>query len=399
MVPDTADERGIPIEEAARIERYRFLFDQAEKFNCQAVAVGHNADDQVETVLMHLLRGAGVDGVKGMRFRLLPNPWSERIPLVRPLLATWRSEIEAYCRKRDLDTITDPTNQDTSYFRNRLRHEFIPQLESFVPGVQKRIWRTSDLIRADLEILEDIAIKKWSKVVAHLDPDAVFFDLPEFNSQPLGLKRRLVRMAIGYLKHSVSDIEFNIIQSVLGFAEEPTQTRQMDIGLGLRVLYEKDFLIFTGWDIKLTTENWPQIEFEMHLEIPGILEFQNGWYLKVEEVENFRDVKRAALDNSDPFQAWMQCERDITHIVVRGREPGDVFKPLGMDGRKMKLSDFMINVKIPQRTRANWPLICVEDEIAWVPGYRLAHPFRLAEALTEDRKYKVIKLGVQPPWQ
>ena len=123
-----ATQNGLSIEEAARNLRYRYLFEQAERLEAQAVAVGHNADDQVETVLMHLLRGAGLSGLRGMGHYSLPNPWSQRIPLVRPLLGIWRGEIQAYLDRSGLKPSLDSSNLELRYYRNRLRHELIPHL-------------------------------------------------------------------------------------------------------------------------------------------------------------------------------------------------------------------------------------------------------------------------------
>ena len=111
----------LSLEEAARQARYRFLFEQAQVYSAQAVAVAHTADDQVETVLMHLLRGSGLDGLKGMPFRTEFPGWQPQLPLVRPLLTTWRAEVEEYCRLRQLEPLYDPTNRETLYYRNRLR--------------------------------------------------------------------------------------------------------------------------------------------------------------------------------------------------------------------------------------------------------------------------------------
>lgn len=112
-----ADNR-LSIEEAARIRRYRFLFAQAEKYDTQAVAVGHTADDQIETMLMHLLRGSGLSGLKGMPARSSPNAWSAGIPLLRPLISIWREEVLAYCREYDLKPVIDRSNMDTTIYRN-----------------------------------------------------------------------------------------------------------------------------------------------------------------------------------------------------------------------------------------------------------------------------------------
>ncbi len=132
-----ADRHMLSIEEAARVVRYRFLFEQATRCQAQAVAVGHTADDQVETILMHLLRGSGIAGLKGMVAYSLPNPWSREIPLIRPLLATWRQEIETYLRSTALQPLQDASNRDTRFFRNRLRHELVPFLEQYNPNLRQ----------------------------------------------------------------------------------------------------------------------------------------------------------------------------------------------------------------------------------------------------------------------
>ena len=124
---------GLSVEEAARIVRYRFLFSEAVRREAQAVVVGHTADDQVETVLMHLLRGAGLEGLKGMEAWQVPNAWSKEIALARPLLGMWREETVAYCQEHGLQPVIDQSNFERTYFRNRLRHEVIPMLETHSP--------------------------------------------------------------------------------------------------------------------------------------------------------------------------------------------------------------------------------------------------------------------------
>jgi len=134
-------QRGLSLEEGARLARYQFLFREAEKIRAAAVMVGHTADDQVETVLMHLLRGAGLPGLTGMSHRSLPNAWSEKIPLLRPLLGVWREAIWEYLNDQGLNPSLDPSNLDERIFRNRLRHELIPYLETFNPRLRQSIWR------------------------------------------------------------------------------------------------------------------------------------------------------------------------------------------------------------------------------------------------------------------
>ena len=123
-----AESEGLSIEEAAREMRYRFLFEQARDCNAQALAVGHTADDQVETVLMHFLRGAGLTGLKGMTYRSFLPAFDERMPIVRPLLDIWREETVVFCAANGLRPYYDPSNDSLNFLRNRIRHLLIPHL-------------------------------------------------------------------------------------------------------------------------------------------------------------------------------------------------------------------------------------------------------------------------------
>jgi tRNA(Ile)-lysidine synthase len=376
-VPRYAEEHNLSIEEASRIKRYQFLFEQAEKNACQTVAVAHNADDQAETLLMHLLRGSGMDGLTGMAFHTFPNPWSNTIPLARPLLNTWRTDIEEYCTSRGLKYLLDRTNLDSRYFRNRIRNELIPELETYIPGLHKRLWQTADLLQGDQNLLEEITQKEWSVNVAQKDSGFLALRLPDFNRLPLAIKRRVVRKAIYEIRPNARDVDYAIVNRVIRFVEKPTKTKKTDIGLGLKVLLEEGLLFITTWEGELPSDEWPQLKEESPLELPGELELQKGWKIQAVVLSNQKGAKENAIKNSDLYQAWIELPHQKASLLIRSRKPGDVFKPLGMGGKKMKLSDFMINLKIPCRVRNRWPLICVGDEIAWVPGYRIAHTFRL----------------------
>ena len=138
-IDEVAKRETLSIEEAARIYRYRFLFDLAEKYSAQSVAVAHNADDQVETVLMHLLRGSGLTGLTGMDQFSIIKSFHLKIPLIRPMLNIWRSEIEEFVNLNSLDYRIDPTNLNKKYSRNKIRHEVLPYLEQSYPGLRKRL--------------------------------------------------------------------------------------------------------------------------------------------------------------------------------------------------------------------------------------------------------------------
>ncbi len=151
-----AESKGLSIEEAARTLRYRFLFEQARECDAQAVAVGHTADDQVETVLMHFLRGAGLTGLKGMSYRSFLPVFDESIPVVRPLLDIWREETVEYCAANGLSPYYDPSNDSPDFLRNRIRHLLIPQLETYNPRFREALWRTAHSLAGDYSALSEL---------------------------------------------------------------------------------------------------------------------------------------------------------------------------------------------------------------------------------------------------
>jgi tRNA(Ile)-lysidine synthase len=377
------EKQNLSVEEAGRELRYRFLFDQAKLFNAQAVAVAHNADDQVETVMMHLMRGSGLDGLSGMTYRLLPNPWNEKIPLVRPLLGIWRSEIVAYCNANHLSPLVDETNNDTKYFRNRVRKELIPELETYVPGFRHRLYQTADLLTADRQLLEELTAKVWQEMSAENGPGYVIIDQRLLNSHSLALCRRLIRRAVSELRPGARDIDFAMVRHALDFAKNPTVTGQADLGLGLCISLEGDQVIIAARDADLPTDHWPLITDQYSLSIPGELDLGASWVLRAEILRDVKTIKSEARENRDNYQAWVDLGEKAPTLNVRPRRPGDRFQPLGMGGKSMKISDFMINEKFPRRARVGWPLVCMGAEIVWVPGYRLGEPFRVTPATNQ----------------
>jgi len=372
--------QSLSIEEAARILRYRFLFRQAKVINAQAVVVAHSANDQVETLLMHLLRGAGLDGLKGMSTRLLPNEWSSTIPLVRPLLKIWRKAIAAYCDDNKIESIQDSTNEDTKYFRNRLRHELLPDLNTYIPGVGKRLLQTSELLRGDHEFLELAAREVWHDLSIFEGEGFIAFSRSQFNQLHLSIKRRLIRKSISVLNPDARDINYALVKRVLDFLVQPSNTFQADIGLGLMVFLENEKIYISSGKDSLPHDLYPRLEDELGLIIPGKNQLSNGWVLIGEILDDAEEVKNKVFKNLDLFQSWMDLKNNFTNLRMKCRQPGDRFAPLGMDGKRVKISDLMINMKIPRRVRDHWPLVCFGEEIVWVPGYRLANSVKIDQS-------------------
>jgi tRNA(Ile)-lysidine synthase len=402
LVSESGDVRGyaeghkLSLEEAARKLRYRFLFSQARLLQAEAVAVGHTADDQVETILMHFLRGAGLAGLKGMAGRTLLVEFDREIELVRPILHLWRHETEAYCREHDLQPVIDPSNADETYFRNRLRHSLIPELEKYNPRFKDTLLRTAEALRGDFETLAEVVESTWPRVVLEESADHVSFRSSVLEEMPDGLRRNIFRRAMESLRPELRSLDFNTLERAASFVEAglhpaaPDQIpRQLDLIDGLQLFREGEATLVAKLEAELPSADWPLIEGAHELQIGGQVNLNQYFILSAEEVDA-KTAESNANENVDPFSAWLDADLTGERFTVRTRREGDRFSPLGMNRQTIKMREFYINVKIPRRARGGWPLVCAGDQIAWVPGYRLAHPFRITE-----KTKRAVKLTVQ----
>jgi tRNA(Ile)-lysidine synthase len=373
-----ASKEKLSLEEAARKARYHFLFDQARQNRCQAVAVAHNADDQVETVLMHLLRGSGISGLKGMAYRSLLPEWDAGIPLVRPLLASWRTEIENYCRVNSLSPVYDASNSDIAFFRNRLRHDLIPELTLYNPQVKQVFWNMSQAMAGDLAILEDIKEQSWQGCFLQQTATHVTLSLGNVRGMKRGLQRSLLRKAAACLRPKLRDFDFKAIERGIVFLLEPNRTGQIDLVDGLVLYTQGDELFVAEQNAEINAGQWPGVGIgdEYELIIPGLIEFRNGWVLKSDWIMLQDGFDLTGLSN-DPNQAWLDADTVVPPLSVHARRDGDRFSPLGMQGHSMKLADFFINAHLPRRVRNTWPLVYSKGQIAWVPGFRPGENFKV----------------------
>ncbi len=368
------------LEEAGRNARYRFLFAQARKNHAQAVMVAHNADDQVETMLMHLLRGAGLTGLKAMPLVGIIPEWDEVIPLVRPFLFTWRSEILAYCEENHLNPRMDASNEQNAFFRNRLRNELIPYLEGYNPNIKEVLLRTNHSLAADYAWLQSVLVEDWEKLKPNLQPEVVQFNRKLFLSFHPGAQINLFRRMVCHLLPKMRDFSFESGQRGIQFVTKPTRSQQLELEQGI-------LLRLHGGEVFLTTnpaaivfekvEVYQMIVSEQTLGVQGNVELADKKRL-CSEMVNLEDA-RINPEWENPMHAFLD-ERFITlPLLVRGWRAGDKFSPLGMAGKTIKISDFWTNIRLARELRKWWPLVCSGDEIIWVPGYRISNSVRLRE--------------------
>ncbi len=384
-VRQTADAEGLSLEEAARKVRYRFLFRLARRYSAQAVAVAHHADDQVETVLMHFLRGAGLSGLGGMDYWRIMPVWDAKIPLVRPLLGHWRSEIEAYVARSGLIPCEDETNQDETYFRNRLRHSLIPSLESYNPRIRKIIWRMADVLGEEDQLLSDLAQSAWTQCLLALTPDLIQLDLGCFTGYEKALQRRILRRAVIHLRPELRDFGFEAIERGLAFISAPSSSRQVQLAGRLDLALVSGRILLAKRSSEWPDFGKPQlptIDFCAPLPIPGALGW-DGWQIRSQRLIDLPQDAPWQTKDAAHFEAWFDAANFPDTLTVRGRQDGDRWQPFGLEGHSQKIKDFLINEKIPAHLRDKWPLVCGFDEILWVAGIRQSNFHRITDATQE----------------
>lgn len=393
-VPGYAAEHKLAIEEAARRVRYLFLGRVARQVGAQCVAVGHNADDQVETILMHLLRGSGLGGLRGMLpvQTLGAEPWwsGPTLRLVRPLLEVARSDIEAHCRQHGLTPRFDRSNLDLTYHRNRIRHELIPHLETFNPRFRELLCRSARSIADDYDYLRGQGLEAWRCLAGESD-SAIAFPLQPWLELHPSLQRQLLRKAIHRLRKSLRDITWTHVEQARIGVQEKTA--------GARITLPQNLSLFVGYDEfvigeEMYTPNLPLIAPEpLRIEVPGTTVIPDSeWELRAVVVNRDR-LPEEALHNVDPWQAYLDLEQTGDQLELRGRRGGDRFQPLGMAGKSKSLNAFLIDAKVPQHIRDRLPLLVSTTYIVWVAGHRIDERAKITGQTREVLHLRFVKGG------
>ena len=257
-VPNYARRQKLSAEDAARRVRYAFLASLAHERGA-GVAVAHNADDQVETVLMSILRGTGLAGLGGMRMlsRVAVSPGDEThapfgpvardtvVPLFRPLLHVWRHEIMAYCKQQNLQPRFDTTNWERTYRRNRVRHDLVPLLQmQYSLAIKDHLYTLSQIAQAEDTLIDSIVLEEWKRSAVSGTGGVVKFEKAHFASLPDAMQRRLVRKAIAALLGTLQDYTFEHIEAVVAmFAREKEEAGAVHLPHGLAAVSKE------GWGV------------------------------------------------------------------------------------------------------------------------------------------------------
>lgn len=349
------------LEEAAREVRYRFLEEVARQVGATRVAVGHTRDDQVETTLMHYLRGAGIQGLRGL-LAAAPIPYGNKddgIWVVRPLLKSSRGETAAYCQTHNLKPCSDSSNSDIRFLRNRIRLELIPLIRQYNPEIDDALVRLADLAGEDADFLDEKASAVTAAVTTR-EGCLTCLDSGKLRGLPLALQRRVFRIVLEQSYGSLRDIEAAHIEALVKLLFGNTG-KCVHLPGGILATNERNRMVISGHDAPACP--WPVLEQDYTLNIPGETRLP-GWRVTADLMgENF-------FREDDIFSASFDISKAGRQLTVRGRQPGDRFRPLGM-AHSRKLQDFMVDAAIPRSWRDSVPIVCNPRQIIWVTGWRI----------------------------
>jgi len=343
-----AKEEKLTIEQAARKVRYGIFETVIKKGLVDKIALAHHLNDQAETVLLNIVRGAGLNGAKGM------EPTRDGI-YIRPLLTTPREEIMAYLDENGLEFVEDETNKDNSYSRNYIRNVVLPDLRKHFKSVDKNIVKFASIcnqddnyINSQLNIGTFIETKEFTKI-----------PLTYFYQDDAIINRILMKVLSRYAKQ---DIERKHIKMIREFAVEANNGNIISLPFKIKVMKEYDYIT---------------IGIIKKKEVVGENVFRSG-KLKIEGYGIIRSTSSKVLTEPKMHQHIIDASKLPSNAVWRTRQEGDTFAPLGLGGTK-KLKEYFIDKKIPQRMRDEIPVLAVGGKILIVADIEIADEIKVTD--------------------
>ena len=378
---EIARERKISLEEAARDERYKFFKSAAEKAGANVIAVGHNADDNAETVLHRIIRGTGITGVSGIRPKRKLTPVST-ITLVRPLLFTLRMDITAYLEEENLSYRIDSTNIEKDKQRNRIRLELIPHLEENYNAKIKKSLATlgetalqnSDYLEAKAKALfEDVLINK------EVSLETIALDINKLKESPQILQQIIIKEAIIRLDIPLKKLSSRNYKDILNILNSRKTSAINVVKEYLNIRREGSELHLS--QSRYCKEESPDLS-ETEIKIPGETELAD---MNCRVKAEIREIENGFLEefkqSKTSYEEAVDFDKVSMPLTVRTRKPGDRFQPLGSRGLK-KIKDFFIDNKVPVMERDTVPIVTMNGDPIWLVGFRIDDRIRVSEETT-----------------
>jgi tRNA(Ile)-lysidine synthase len=381
------------IQARAREARYRLFRELAAELGAARVALGHTADDQAETVLLRMLRGAGLRGLAGM-------PHIRERLFVRPLLTVARQEILSYLEAVGLPYRTDSSNAKPIYLRNRVRHELLPVMQSMAPAVIRMLASQADILRDDDRVLDALAARRLTRIIRGRDVATLILDRRALLTQPAALQRRMLRKAIQTVSPSAGATRSDVLMSLLASLASPRSGGTWTTG-PVTVASEQHHVRLTAAFLphlvagavaaSQCTDSGSSTGDVTISSLPSIVCWPpTGDLLRIRTVT--RKQGMAFLGKTSSAVALFDGEQLSLPLKIRAWRHGDVFFPIGMNGRRKKLQDYFTDAKLGRSVRERIPLVLSRDRIAWIVGERTDARFAATASTT-----RFILARVTPP--
>lgn len=364
-IPALARRRKRGLEETARDFRYGVFDMLAEQDGYDRIALGHHADDQVETILFRLLRGSGRTGLLGMPIK------RERI--VRPLLAFPRAEILEYLKTRQLDYCTDETNKSLDYSRNYLRHKLLPLIRQEInPQVDRAILNLAELLADEEQLLEQQTKGLERRLVSRTAGGKLVLETDRYLAVERALRWRLLRRCQAQLLSSGQPPDRDDIERLDEFIRRGTKRISLSGGVDAsRIELNGKYRVVIHRRQKISFEMELPVKKKLRLDIPALSIVGQGVPTRPRQ-RTGNGKMRIAVDRQK--LRWP--------VIVRSIRPGDRFRPLGMTGRK-KVGDYLTDRKVPPVFRDEIPVVCDSQGIIWLVGFEIADRVKMTDTTKE----------------
>lgn len=380
-----AKKKRLSIEEAGREERYKIFEKAAKNFDADKIAVAHNKNDQAETILMNIIRGTGLAGLKGIEFK--------RGKIIRPILNIERLEIEEYCNKNNLEPRIDKSNLETIYTRNKIRLDLIPYISKlFDIDIISKLTKMSEIIKNENDFIEYYTEKLYNKTLVKKREGEVVLNLKTFNTYHKGARGRILRKTIKEVIGFIKGIESVHIDDIIKLALDGRVGAEIHLPHKIRAKRSYETLKVYKFKTSL------QIKFyKTKLNIPGdTLIRDENFILRANIIENLENIIYDI--NSDQYKRnhgilttqYFDYDKLGRGINIRKRESGDLIKPLNSNGTK-KIKKYFIDEKIPIDIRDRIPLVSKGKEIVWIVGYVISDKYKITKSTKRVLKLEFIK--------
>ncbi|MBS4031857.1 MAG: tRNA lysidine(34) synthetase TilS [Clostridiales bacterium] len=362
---------GYSVQDAARRARYAVIRITARRVGATRVATAHHRDDRVETLLLRMLHGSGLDGLAGIP---VERKMADTLTVARPFFAVSRDEIEEYCRIHKLKPVMDPSNEEYDhYLRNRVRLHLLPFLEKEFGGhVRTSLAKSADLLIMDRELLHRFVRDIYHDVASSNHDGEVNLDVMKLLRLSPALQLRLLRMSMwssGIERASVVHAK-----QLLSLARNPSPSARISLPGGITAVRRYSELRLS----RVAHDNHSLSFNPVELSVPGRTVLPGSAVIEAQIISR-RDVTLPLTDRNQAYLDWALLERPL---CVRPRLPGDRMEPLGCGGTR-KVKDILIDKKVPLAQRNSVPLVLSGKHVAWLGGVEIAHPFRVTAATEE----------------